>query len=157
MLKLRSQVHDEQRIERIHQRGSPAAECISGAAGNGQQLILQPCMFFISLPRPLETVLDGISALCDLLCAGSGGFGGKLVLDQRDLLGRAGRKRDDGGDGIVLLAGFPIDGLVGFGGGEGQFELDLRERGEEYAVDEDGETEHDADGGEAFCQHHDGN
>jgi len=79
------------------------------------------------------------------------------VLDQRDLLGRAGRKRDDGGDGIVLLAGFPIDGLVGFGGGEGQFELDLRERGEEYAVDEDGETEHDADGGEAFCQHHDGN
>lgn len=111
LLELVFQAHDEQCVERVHQRGCPPGEGVDIAATNGSYLILQPCVFLVATPRVYKCLLHGRLPLLSPLSIG-GALAREVILNPGDLGGLACWEGDEGGYGVLLRRPLPVDTVV---------------------------------------------
>ena len=62
-VKLGLEVHHPQRVERVDQRRTPAAEGVFRLAGHRTNFVVKPSVGFIGFPGAEEGFPDGIAAL----------------------------------------------------------------------------------------------
>lgn len=105
------QSHDEQRVERVYQRGCPPGEGVDIAATNGGYLILQPCVFLVATPRVYECLLHRRLSLLSPLSIG-GALAREVILNPGDFGRLACWEGDKGGYWVLFRRPLPVDTVV---------------------------------------------